>query len=159
MDDITTRAIIIGVNIFVTITIVSLVIIMFSQMGDIYGVVANTDTSIASRFDDIYSMYNGRTETGVGLLNTIKQFEEDNEYLVVIKYPKSNEIRTYLEDYNKSKNEENKKREAEYLKELIQNEKKAIELYGRKYRYEDKYNVTVSESENGILEINFDEVN
>ena len=87
---------------------------MFSQMGEIYGVVANTDTSISSKFDDIYSMYHGRTETGVGLLNTIKQFEQDKEYDVVINYPNSNEIRIFskkeclnyetFRDYGRSNN-------------------------------------------------------
>lgn len=152
MDDIPTRAIIIGVNIFVTITIVSLLIIMFSQMGEIYGVVANTDTSIASRFDDIYSMYHGRTETGVGLLNTIKAFEEDNSQEVIIMYPGAVNIRSYLEEYNDAREEKDQIREVEYLKELIQNQDTE---YGAIYRYEDRYSVTVSEREDGKLVISF----
>jgi len=152
VDDIPVRAIVIGVNIFVTITIVSLLIIMFSQMGDIYGVVINTDTAISSRFDDIYSMYHGRTETGVGLLNTIKTFEEENEQNVVIKYPGSESIRNYLSNYNQAKDEEHQKRESQYLKELIESKSRD---YGSVYRYEDRYSVTVSESDDGKLEINF----
>ena len=125
---------------------------MFSQMGEIYGVVANTDTSIASRFDDIYSMYHGRTETGIGLLNTIKAFEEDNNQDVVIMYPGALNIRSYLEDYNHARDEKEQKREVEYLKELIE---KQDTKYGAVYRYEDRYNVTVSEREDGKLIINF----
>ena len=79
-------------------------------MGDIYGVVATTDTDISSRFDDIYSMYYGRTETGIGLLNTIKTFEEDNEYDVVITYPGSEYIRNDLNSHNQGREEQSQKK-------------------------------------------------
>lgn len=152
MDDISTRAIIIGVNIFVTITIVSLLIVMFSQMGEIYGLVSTIDTSISSRFSDIYSMYHGRTETGVGLLNTIKTFEEDNEYQVVIRYPGDEAVREKLANDNIGRDEQEQKRESQYLKELIINN---TSIKGFTYEYEDRYDVTVYETEEGILEINF----
>ncbi len=138
MDDITTRTIIIAVNIFITIAIVSLVIIMFFQMKEIYGVVATTDTSIYNKFDDVYSMYHGKVETGIGLLNTIKKYEDQTDNQVIIKYDGYQEIRDNLE---------NDEREVVKLKELM-NE-------GKEYSFEDKYNVTVSDGEDGTVIIDF----
>lgn len=147
MDDITTRAIVIAVNVFVTIAIVSLIIVMFFQMKEIYGVVVTTDTSIYNKFDDVYSMYHGKVETGIGLLNTLKKYEDNNDTQVIITYPNSANIRDEIK---------NKIREASYLKDLMQNNK---EYKGIKYRYEDKYNVTVSDEENGTVIINFERIN
>lgn len=147
MDDIATRTVIIGVNIFVTITIVTLVIIMFFQMQDIYGVVARIDTSLYNRFDDVYSMYHGKVETGIGLLNAIKRHEDNNDYLVVIQYPGSQQLRTEIEEYNIDKSDNEKKREATELKKLMEQ--------GKQYRYEDKYDVTVSEGQDGMLIVEF----
>ena len=56
MEDISTKTIVIAVNIFVTIGIVSIVVIMFFQMQDIYGVVYSTDNAISGQFDDLYTM-------------------------------------------------------------------------------------------------------
>ena len=156
MDDIATRAVIIGVNIFVTITIVSLIVIMFFQMGEIYGIVKNTDTSIYNKFDDVYSMYHGKVESGIGLLNALKRQEETKDKFVVIQYEGSDKIREALSEDNDGKEIERQKRESVYLKELMTGKitDKRIKV---KYRYEDKYNVTVteSESENGVLIVNF----
>lgn len=138
MDDITTRTIIIAVNIFVTIAIVSLVIIMFFQMKEIYGVVATTDTSIYNKFDDVYSMYHGKVETGIGLLNTIKKYEDQTDKQVIIKYDGYQEIRDNLE---------NDEREVVRLKELMSE--------GKEYSFEDKYKVTVSDEEDGTVIIDF----
>ncbi len=138
MDDITTRTIVIAVNIFITITIVSLVIIMFFQMQEIYGIVATTDTSIYNKFDDIYSMYHGKAETGVGLLNTLKRYEEQPDDQVIITYDNYQEIRSKL-----GENE----REVVKIKELM--------TEGKDYNFEDKYSVTVSDGEDGTVIIDF----
>lgn len=143
MDDITTRTIVIAVNIFITITIVSLVIIMFFQMKEIYGVVAKTDTSIYNKFDDVYSMYHGKVETGIGLLNALKKYEDSTDGQVIIKYTGSDNIR---------KNLGPDEREVVRLKELMQKNKT---FAGIKYRYEDKYDVTVTYEENGSITIDF----
>lgn len=152
MDDMTTRVVIIGVNIFVTLTIVSLIVIMFFQMQDIYGLVAKTDTDLYSSFDDVYSMYDGKVETGIGLLNAIKRHEDNDDYFVIIKYPMSEQLRGEIESHNKNKNDDEKKREATELKKLMEQNKT---YKGEKFRYEDRYNVTVSEGQNGMLEVNF----
>lgn len=147
MDDITTRTVIIAVNIFVTITIVSLVIVMFFQMKDIYKIVLQTDTSIYDKFDDVFSMYHGKTETGIGLLNALKRYEDGTED-VIIKYPKSEQIREYIDNNNL--------REATYLKGLMEDNKS---FEGEKFKYEDKYNVTVEILENSQAQIVFEKVN
>ena len=145
MDDITTRTIVIGVNIFVTIAIVSIIIVMFFQMQDIYKVVSSTDTSIYNRFDDIYSKYNGKTVTGVGLLNALKSYETNTEMTVKIYYTDREIIEKKLTDGG---------REVLVLKQEMENYKSGKKAY---FKYEDKYNVTVTE-ENGEYLINFNKI-
>ena len=144
MDDLGVRAVVIGVNIFVTLTIISLVIIMFFQMGEIYGMVANTDTSIYNKFDDVYSMYNGKVESGIGLLNTLKKFEENPDKYIIIEYPGCVDVRMYVAS--------NQIREAVYLKSLMSGKEINPKIL-IKYKYEDRYNVTVDEREGGIIAI------
>ena len=152
MDDITTRTVVIGVGIIVTLTIVSLLIIMFFQMSDIYGVVLKTDTSIAGRFNDVYSMYDGKVTTGIGLLNAIKKYEDNPDHYLVIKYPKSDELRQEIKAYNTGRSESDQKREATELKKLMEQN---AQYNGEVFRYENKYNVTVSEKTDGTLIIDF----
>lgn len=145
MDDITTRTIIIGVNIFVTIAIVSIIIVMFFQMQDIYKVVSSTDTSIYNKFDDVYSKYNGKTVTGVGLLNALKSYETNTETKIKIYYTDKEIIEKKLTDGG---------REVLVLKQEMENYKLGKKSY---FKYEDKYNVTVTE-ENGEYVITFDKI-
>ena len=140
MDDITTRTIVIAVNIFVTIIIISLLVTMFFQMKNIYGAVAKTDTSIYNKFNEVYSMYHGKVETGMGLLNTLKKYEENTEIKITITYDGYEEIR------EKCKNEA--KREVDELRKLMEK--------GTNYKFEDKYNVTVTNSEDGTVIVDFD---
>ena len=111
MDEISTRAIIIGVGLFVTMTIVTLFIATYTQVQNIYGIVINTNNSIYDMFSDIYSMYSGKTENGIGLLNTIKQYEKDTK--VVIEYINSESIRSEVSSMSKQK-------EADYLKNIME---------------------------------------
>lgn len=147
MDDITTRAIVIGVSVFVTLTIVTLVITMFFQMQEIYGIVATTDTSIYSAFDDIYAMYYGRTMSGLGLLNTIKRYEDRTDIDVVVVYPGSTKIKQHVESSNASNTSKTPLRESVYLKSLMEQNKE--------YKYETKYYVTVEGSVNTQIKIIF----
>ena len=151
MDDISTRTVFIAVGIFVSITIVTLVIMMFSQMKEIYGVVITTDNSIHSRFDDIYSMYHGRVESGIGLLNAIKKFEEDNPDEVVIMYPNAMKIKQHIENHNATNLEQYQITESEFLKNLIV---KSNTDFGS-FKYEDKYDVTVEQDENEKITITY----
>lgn len=156
MDEISTRAVVIGVNIFVTIAIITILVTMFFQMTEIYGVVNRVDTSIHEMFDDVYSMYDGKVETGIGLLNAIKKYEDNNDTTIQIKYPKSQELRNEIEKYNKTAIDSNKKREATELKKLMEQNKT---YKGEMFRYENKYNVIVTEGKNGIVTIEFIRIN
>ena len=156
MSDITTRTIIIGVGLFVTLTIVGLLVGMFGQMREIFGMVNKTDTSIKSQFEDIYSMYNGKVESGVGLLNTIKKFEDEKSW-IKINYPQKNIITSHMESYYIAYGKS--LREAVCLKGLMENNK----CYDRNLntapiKYEDKYIVSVEVIEGGITQINFSKV-
>lgn len=128
MEDVTIKAIVIGVNIFVTLTILTIIIIMFSQMGQIYGIVATTDNSISSTFDNVYAMYDGRTMTGLGLLNTVKKYEGNTKPKVVVAYPGHATVKEHVLNNGTI-------RESVYLKQLME--------IDSSYHYETKYNVSV----------------
>lgn len=156
MPDVTTRAVIIGVSIFVTLTIVSLLVIMFFQIQDIYGFVVRTDTSIYNQFDDVYTMYNGKVETGIGLLNAIKRQEDNPDAYIIIKYPKCDQLRNEINNYNAVATAENKKRESAELKKMMEENKS---YYGETFRYENKYNVIVSEGTDGTVIVEYIKIN
>ena len=145
MDNITTKGIVVAINIFVIISIMSLLIIMFTQMRDIYGLVAKADTSIYSQFNDVYSMYDGKVVTGIGLLNAIKKYEDEPDENVYIEYTGSEEIKKQLNVYQGIN-----LREATLLRELMMDENNT------RYNYEDKYNVTVKNDNKGKIVIHFE---
>ena len=149
MDDITTRTVIIAVNIFVTITIVTLIILSFFKLQDIYGLVRKTDTSIYNTFDNVYSKYNGKVVSGIGLLNALKSQEDSNE-AIVISYTGSNIITEELSKINANKNDDVKQRESAYLKQLMEE--------GKEYNYEDKYKGTVHENDDGKIVVDFERI-
>lgn len=146
MDDNATRAIVIGVNVFVTITIVTIVMFMFFQMQEIYGVVAKTDNSIYSTFDNVHAMYSGRTMSGLGLLNTIKKYENQTYKEIVIQYPGSDRVQQYTADSGL--------REATFLKDIMQG---SGEYLGNNYSFEKQYLVQVEEISDEQVKIVFNE--
>lgn len=141
MDDISTRTIIIAVNVFVTIAIVSILIMMFADMREAYGAVANIDTSIYNKFDDIYSMYNGKKVTGIGLLNTIKKYEDQEDVKII--YPESERIQQTVANSKIGTLEEDHIREVEYVKNFME---KSQTYESERFRYENIYNVRVEET-------------
>ena len=155
MDDSTTRVVIIATNIIVTMVIVTLKVLSFSQMKEIYGMVNKTDNSIYNKFNDIYSMYNGRVESGIGLLNTLKKYEEAEDEQIVIMYPNATEIRSEIKGLNETRVRYEQIREATYLKDMMKNNKT---YNGITYKYENKYNVTVTNGTNGKIIINFEKI-
>lgn len=155
MDDSTTRVVIIATNIIVTMVIVTLIVLSFSQMKEIYGMVNKTDNSIYNKFNDIYSMYNGRVESGIGLLNTLKKYEEAEDEQIVIMYPNATEIRSEIKGLNETRVRYEQIREATYLKDMMKNNKT---YNGITYKYENKYNVTVTNGTNGKIIINFEKI-
>ena len=83
MGESTSKAIMFGVGIFITMIIVSGVIGIFSQMQEIYKQVNETDTSIASRFGK-YAMYDNTTITGMDVINCANKYYDDP--FVVVSY-------------------------------------------------------------------------
>jgi len=155
VDDSTTRLVIIATNIIVTMVIVTLIVLSFSQMKEIYGMVNKTDNAIYNRFNDIYSMYNGRVESGIGLLNTLKKYEDAEDEQVVIMYPNATEIRSEIKGLNETRVRYDQIREATYLKDIMKNNNT---YNGITYKYETKYNVTVRNETNGKIIINFEKI-
>lgn len=150
MDYMTSRVFIIAVGIFVTLTIVSMVIVSFFQMRQIYGVVLRTDTSIYDKFNDIYSMYDGKQSNGIGLLNAVKKYEDDVSKDVIVVYTGYEAVKEQAQTSNK--------REAVVLKEKMEENKNNEATTEGKFMYEDKYNVSVSKNDEGITIISFTKI-
>ena len=85
MDDTSTRAINFAVALIVTLVVVTLVVASFSKIKEVYKLTKNTDISLHGRFENIYQTYDGKELNGMGLLNTIKKFEDSNKYKVEVK--------------------------------------------------------------------------
>lgn len=80
MDNITNKAIIIAVGIFVTIAITSGILTSINEMKNIYQKVYETDTSITSRFSE-FDKYDGTEVTGIEFANAVKKYNrDDNNY-------------------------------------------------------------------------------
>ena len=73
MENSTSKAIMIGVGIFVTVAITSGILFSINQMKDIYSKVYETDTSITSRFSE-YDAFDNTIVTGVDVINAIKKY-------------------------------------------------------------------------------------
>lgn len=137
MDYSTSKAFVIGVGIFVTLLIVGSFILVLSTISDVYNATENTNTSIISQYDNIYSMYAGAKLNALNLTNTLRKYETDTTVLIGIKYKGEEDVY-----YGKS-NEE-------LLKEV--NNK----IVGGTLSYEKMFNVSVEE-ENLIIKIIFTE--
>lgn len=86
MDYTTSKAFIIGVGIFVTLTIVSLFIVVLNIVVDIYNSTETTDTSIIAQFDNLYSMYSGAELNALNLMNTLRKYETDTTVRIGVKF-------------------------------------------------------------------------
>lgn len=91
MDYITSRVFVIGVGIFMTLAIVTGVILVLSQVNEVYNAVENTNTSIIAEYDNIYSQYGESTLNTVGLLNTLRKYEEESDIHVLATFNNSEE--------------------------------------------------------------------
>lgn len=139
MEDISSRAVIIGVSIIVTLVIVSLLLGSFDKVKEIMGLTKKTETSIHSTIDTgyskFYSKYDGKSFNGMELTNLLKSLEDDPQEGVHVEYPRSYTTRD--EANNRGL------RESVYLKQLMKNNS-----YG--YGYEKEYDVTVREENQEI---------
>ena len=127
MDETSTKAISFSVGIFVTIVIVSLVVAAFNEIKLIYKSTKNTETSIHSQFDNIYLTYDGKELTGMGLLSTVRKYEDATDIVAYVDYPAR--VNLLVEA------EVNGRRESELLEEYFDYK---VTVSGVKFRYENK---------------------
>lgn len=79
MDEIATKALIIGVSIFVTLIIITVVIFEFTQIKEIYKGVGETDISFEERLDE-FDKYRDSNNVFLGLdvKNTLEKYKNNN---------------------------------------------------------------------------------
>ena len=85
MDEIVTKAIIIGVSIFVTLLIVTVLIFEFTQISSVYKVTAETNITFEERLSE-FDKYRDSTNyfNGLDVKNTIKKYKNDKSVEVCI---------------------------------------------------------------------------
>ncbi len=85
MDEISTKAIIIGVSIFVTLIILTVVVFEFEQIQSIYKEVGQTNISFEERLDE-FDKYRDSNNifTGLDVRNTVKKYINDDSVNVCI---------------------------------------------------------------------------
>ena len=81
MDEISNKALSIGIAIFITVIIASGVFYVISQIKDIYGQVYNTDIALQNSFSE-FDSYDNTKKTGIDVLNAVKKYL-DNPYVVI----------------------------------------------------------------------------
>lgn len=86
MDEITTKAIIIGVSIFVTIIILTVIIFEFSQIQSIYKITAETNITFEDRLDE-FDKYRDSNNyfNGLDVKNTKAKYSSDKSVDVCLK--------------------------------------------------------------------------
>ncbi|MDD2627416.1 MAG: hypothetical protein PHR25_02630 [Clostridia bacterium] len=85
MDEISTRAIIIGVAIFVTMFITTVVILEFTHIREIYKNVGETDVSLESKLDELNKYKDSINEfNGLDVRNTVEKYKNNKTIEVCI---------------------------------------------------------------------------
>ncbi len=134
MEDVSPKVLIFAVSLFVTMVVVSLVVITFGKIKEIYSMTKNTDNSIHASFENVYQTYDGKKLNGMGVLNTVKKFEEENDLVSEVRYPGYTGVRTTANSTGK--------REVVVLKECFE---KRLTKGGHTFKYETKYTAQVKE--------------
>ena len=83
MNEISNKAIVIAVSLLVTIAITSSILLIFSQIKEVYSAVQNTDTSIRRNFQE-FDAYDNTEKTGMDLLNVSKKYVGDSQVKVML---------------------------------------------------------------------------
>lgn len=83
MDEISNKALLIGVGLFVTIIITSGVLYTLGEMKNIYSQVYETNISLQDVFSE-YEQYDNTTKTGIDVLNTMKKYKENNSVIIYV---------------------------------------------------------------------------
>ncbi len=76
MGESASKAITLGVGILVTLMITSSIVLLFSQMGDIYSQVGSTNTNINTKFNE-YTAYDNTNLTGLEMINCANKYYND----------------------------------------------------------------------------------
>ena len=107
MDEIATKAIIIGVSIFVTMIIVTVLIFEFTQISNLYRTTAETDITFEERLDE-FDKYRDSNNyfNGLDVKNTIEKYKNDDTVKVCIEEDDitincDDTIEIMSQDYNK----------------------------------------------------------
>ncbi len=85
MDDIVTKALIIGVSIFVTLIVATVLILEFTQIKDIYRGVAETNIRFEDRLNE-FDKYKDSNNyfNGLDVKNTIEKYKNDEGVQVCV---------------------------------------------------------------------------
>lgn len=83
MDNVTNRAILIGVSLTVSISIISILIIVIGQVREIYQVNSQNSFLFTEGFTE-FDMYNNTMVKGIDVLNCIKKYEMDDRIIVEV---------------------------------------------------------------------------
>ena len=79
MDELSTKAIIIGISVFVTLTIITVIIFEFTTIKELYKGVAETDVSFESKFNELNKYKEGNNLfSGIDLKNTVNKYKDND---------------------------------------------------------------------------------
>ena len=97
MDEIASKAIIIGVSIFVTLIIITVLIFEFTQIKDIYRVTAETDVTFEAKLNE-FDKYRDSNNyfNGLDVKNTIEKYKNDDTVDVCIKLGEETTCNDYV---------------------------------------------------------------
>lgn len=85
MNELSVKAIVIGVSITVTIIILTVVIFEFTEIQKLYSNVAQTDISFESRLDEFDKYRDSNNDfNGLDVRNTLKKYENETQVKVCI---------------------------------------------------------------------------
>lgn len=88
MDEISTKALIIGISLFITTVIITIVVFEFTTIRDLYKGVAETDISFDSQFDEFDKYRNSANIfSGLDVKNTSNKYKNNDLVEVCINDP------------------------------------------------------------------------
>ena len=87
MDEIASKAIIIGVSIFVTLIIVTVLVFEFTQIRDVYRITAETNITFEDKLDE-FDKYRDSNNyfNGLDVKNTIEKYRNDKTVDVCLEH-------------------------------------------------------------------------
>lgn len=96
MDEISTKAVIIGVSIFVTVVVITVLVLEFTQIKGLYKITAETNVSFEDRLDE-FDKYRDSTNifSGLDVVNTVGKYKKDDAVQV---YISDGSTKTFIEN-------------------------------------------------------------